>query len=416
MPINMTIPPERLDYLLRRYAAGNCTRQELLELFQAISLAQHDEALNTSLLSIWQGISAADTLPVIDKEKIFSHVLRARPVYVLPRKRLVRMSVAAAVLLVLLLGGIVYRQSDRPSQRKIAGKNAGGKTDIAPGGNKAVLILADGSHIVLDSAHPGSLSQQGATKVIKLDSAQLVYRQAEGQREGNDADRVALQYNTIETPRGGQYQVVLADGTKVWLDAASSLKFPTRFIGDERVVELSGQAYFEVAHQKIPFKVHILNAAGDGGEVEVLGTHFNVNAYGDEAIMKTTLLEGSIRVSKANEQKLLKPGQQALIMNGNPSSLHGAAGPVIRVVPDVNTEEAVAWKNGYFQFEDAGIETVMHQLARWYDVEVSYEGPITERQFGGQMPRGVNLSEILRILEESNVHFRIDGKKVIVTP
>ena len=208
----------------------------------------------------------------------------------------------------------------------------------------------------------------------------------------------------------------MEDGTKVWLDAASSLKFPTRFIGDERVVELSGQAYFEVAHQKIPFKVHILNAAGDGGEVEVLGTHFNVNAYADEAIMKTTLLEGSIRISKANEQKLLKPGQQAQIMNGNPSALHRAAGPVIRVVPDANTEEAVAWKNGYFQLEDAGIETVMHQLARWYDVEVSYEGPVTERQFGGQMPRGVNLSEILRILEESNVHFRIDGKKVIVTP
>jgi transmembrane sensor len=416
MPFNMPAPPERLHYLLHQYAAGNCSRQELLELFQAIGEARQDETLYNSLQTIWQDISATDALPVLDKEKIFSNIFNARPVHALPRRRLVRISVAAAVIAALLLGSVVYWQTTRHSLQQTAGKSKRFTNDVAPGGNKAILILADGSHIALDSVHTGSLSQQGNTRVIKLNNAQLAYREDGGQAGGEVADRGNVQYNTIETPRGGQYQLELPDGTRVWLNAASSLKFPTRFIGSERVVQLSGEAYFEVAHQKIPFKVHIINASGDGGEVDVLGTHFNVNAYADEAFIKTTLLEGSVRVSKANEQKMLKPGQQAQVWNGEPSSLNGTTRPAIQIVRDANTEEAVAWKNGYFQFNEDGIETVMRQLARWYDVEVSYQGRFPDRQFGGQMPRGVNLSEILHILEESNVHFKIEGKKLIVTP
>jgi ferric-dicitrate binding protein FerR (iron transport regulator) len=264
---------------------------------------------------------------------------------------------------------------------------------------------------VLDSANNGALRQQGTTKLIKLDSGRLVYKAISASPQ-----MAALQYNTISTPRGGQYQVVLPDGTKVWLNASSSLRFPTAFNGGERAVDLAGEAYFEVTKESTPFKVHVYPsatsiAAGNGGHpahtIEVLGTHFNVNAYDDESALEATLLEGSIKLEKGNEQVLLKPGQQAI---------SARAGGAIRVIPDADVDAAIAWKDGYFQFDGAGIEAVMRQLARWYDVDVRYEGPVTERQFAGQMPRGVNLSEVLRILEESNVHFRIEGKKLVVMP
>ena len=416
----MPTAPDRLHYLLSQYAAGNCTRQELLELFQAISAAPHDEILHNSLQSIWQEISDTDVLPVLDKEKIFSHIIGAASdhrlpdasVHRLPRAKHTWWRVAAAII-ILLSGGIAWLYSAKTPPQKTAEIHRNSiMNDRAPGGNRAMLTLADGSSIVLDSAHNGALTQQGNTKVTKLNSGQLAYQSGTGQPQG-----AAVQYNTIATPRGGQYQVVLPDGTKVWLNAASSLKFPTTFTGNERSVELAGEAYFEVAKNAgSPFKVHIITpqtaepgeSRGDnpGGEVEVLGTSFNVNAYDDETTIKTTLLEGSVKVSNGNEHSLLRPGQQAQL--DRKGDLH--------LVPDANTEAAVAWKNGYFQFDETDIRTVMRQLARWYDVDVNYEGPVTERQFGGQMPRGVNLSEVLRILEESNIHFRIDGKKVIVTP
>lgn len=418
----MLIPPERLDYLLRQYAAGNCTRQELLELLETIRDAQQDTALNHSLQTLWQDIGAGDSLPLLDKDRIFHQIsskttkqprpLSAGSIRVIPRQKPFRLVAAAAIILVILTGGIVLWRTGGHPRETIVQRNIPPVNDIAPGSSKAILTLADGSHIVLDSARKGDLSRQGATRVIKLDSARLVYREASTAGERPAIQNAGIAYNTIQTPRGGQYQVVLADGTQVWLNAASSLKFPTRFSGGERVVELAGEAYFEVAHQTVPFKVHILNAAGDGGIVEVLGTHFNVNAYADEPLIKTTLLEGSVRVIKGHEEKLLKPGQQAQLFTGSP----GSGSPAIRLLPDANTEEAVAWKNGYFQFEGADIQTVMRQMSRWYDMDVSYEGAIPERQFAGQMQRGLYLSEILHILEASNIHFRIEGKKLVVTP
>ena len=402
---------ERLHYLLEQYAAGHCSKKELLELFRAIDEAQHDETLQSSLQTIWKGISETDVLPPLDKEKIFGNIIiKTAPAPVISHKSFKWWRPAAAAIFILVSGSIVYIYSTFSSPGKIV-KIPGNNMlhDRAPGGNKAILTLSDGSTIVLDSAHNGALTQQGNTKVVKLDSGQLAYRSGTGGPQGT-----GVQYNTIATPRGGQYQVVLPDGTKVWLNAASSLKFPTAFARNERSVDLAGEAYFEVAKNAgAPFKVHIIThqaaepgQGSPGGEVEVLGTHFNVNAYDDEAAIKTTLLEGSVRVSKGREHGLLQPGQQAQL--NRKGDLH--------LVLDANTEEAIAWKNGYFQFEEADVRTVMRQLARWYDVEVSYEGPAPERQFGGQMPRGVNLSEVLRILQESNVHFRIEGKKLVVTP
>ena len=418
----MPIPPERLDHLLRQYAAGTCTRKELLELFETIRDAQQDTLLNDSLHMLWQEIGAGESLPILDKEKLFYQIsgkTAKQPlphpgrIRAIPRQKAFRIGVAAAVILAILTGGIaLWHTGDHP-RPTIVQRNTPSSHDIAPGGNKAVLTLADGSHIVLDSARKGDLSQQGVTRVIKLDSARLVYREAKKTNDGTaTAGSTDIGYNTIQTPRGGQYQVVLADGTQVWLNAASSLKFPTRFDGKERVVDLAGEAYFEVAHGTAPFKVHILNATGDGGVVEVLGTHFNINAYADEPAIKTTLLEGSVLVLKGQEKKLLKPGQQAQVL----PNTAGSGSSTIHLIPDADTEEAVAWKNGYFQFEGADLETVMRQLSRWYNMDVSYEGPMPEHQFAGQMQRGLYLSEVLRILEASNIHFRIEGKKVVVTP
>ena len=396
--------PARLHYLLEQYAANNCTRQELLELLEAIDEAKQDETLHSSLQSIWEGIADTDPLPAIDREKIFSNIFSATPVHALPRKRIIGWRTAAAALVILLAGSLIYLYLPRHSAQQLADRSPKNrKEDRAPGGNKAILTLADGSNIVLDSAHNGALTQQGNSKVIKLNNGQLAYQSGAGGKMSAGGQMLAnVQYNTIATPRGGQYQVVLPDGTKVWLNAASSLKFPTAFAGDRRRVELTGEAYFEVAkNAALPFIVH-----SSGSDVEVLGTSFNVNAYDDEETIRTTLLEGSVNVSGGVGHTLLKPGQQAqLDRKGD-----------LRLVADANTEEAIAWKNGYFQFDDAGIRVVMRQLSRWYDVEVSYEGPVPDRQFGGQMPRGVNLSEVLHILEESNVHFRIEGKKLIVTP
>ena len=212
----------------------------------------------------------------------------------------------------------------------------------------------------------------------------------------------AIRYNTITTLRGGQYQVILPDGTKVWLNAASSLKYPTEFRGKERNVELTGEAYFEVAkNATMPF--HVQSA---GQTVRVLGTHFNINAYEDEGVIKTTLLEGSIQITYQQAKVLIKPGEQARVVAGSPDK--------IIVDENADTDGAVAWKDGYFQFNHADIRTVMRQISRWYDVTVKYEGSVSSKDFGGAIERNLKLSQVLHILEKSQVHFVINGKEVVV--
>lgn len=272
------------------------------------------------------------------------------------------------------------------------------QNDVAPGGNKAVLILADGSTIVLDSVQNGTLSQQGNTKVLKLDNGELAYSAS-----GNSTE---ILYNTVSTPKGGQYNLTLADGSKVWLNAASSLRFPASFSGSERKVELTGEAYFEVAKNPAkPFKVSMIGK----GEVEVLGTHFNINSYVEEATINTTLLEGSVKVTglSANGSRLITHGQQAqLAANGH-----------INVRKQVDIEEVMAWKNGKFQFgESADIATIMRQIARWYGVEVEYKGTVTEH-IGGTISRDVNVSKVFEMLEMTgSVKFQVNGRKVTVMP
>jgi ferric-dicitrate binding protein FerR (iron transport regulator) len=233
----------------------------------------------------------------------------------------------------------------------------------------------------------------------------MVVKQSNGQLAYNTQNEKPTEvlYNTLTTPRGGQYQLVLPDGSKVWLNAASAISYPTAFTGSERKVEIKGEAYFEIAkNTAMPFIVKVNDA-----QVQVLGTHFNINAYSDEDAIKTTLLEGAVKVTKDAASTLLKPGQQAIL---------GRSSNEIRVQENTDLDAVLAWKNGYFSFNQTDLATIMRQIARWYDVDIVYSDKVPERRFGGEIPRNTNAAEVLKMLEESKVHFRIEGRKVIVLP
>jgi ferric-dicitrate binding protein FerR (iron transport regulator) len=304
--------------------------------------------------------------------------------------------VAAAAVLILMLGSaaylVFYNNNAADKVAKGTTQKERFRNDIPPGGNKAVLTLADGSTIILDNVQNGTLAQQGNTKVIKEDGKLAYNLTSTGINE--------VLYNTISTPRGGQYQVDLPDGSRVWLNAASSLHFPTAFVGKERRVEITGEAYFEVAKNKAqPFIVSV-----NGAEVQVLGTHFNVMAYNDENAIKTTLLEGSVKFVNGSTSSLLKPGQQSqLSENGQ-----------VKVVSNVDVDAVTAWKNGNFDFQGEDIETVMRQLSRWYNVDVVYRNKPDEL-FYAEIPRNTKLSDVLKALElTGKLRFGIEGKKIIV--
>jgi transmembrane sensor len=321
-----------------------------------------------------------------------------RNVVRLRRRSRFRYGVAAAILL--LAGGSAFLLLDGHRRSyPIAGtsKPQPVKHDVTPGGNKAVLILAGGSAITLDSAKSGNLARLGNTNVVKVDNGELAYHSSDREQQGPDG------YNELRTPRGGQYRLILPDGTRVWLNAASSIQFPTAFRGAERKVTVTGEAYFEVARDVAhPFIVNIDNRM----QVEVLGTRFNVNAYTDEASVNTTLLQGSVRVVNRSKTTLLTPDQQSRIYNNGKSEVTDGA----------DIEAIVAWKNGQFQFESDDITAVMRQIARWYDVDILYTGKIPEGTFSGEVSRNTNLSNVLKILELSGLHFNIENNKVTVLP
>lgn len=301
--------------------------------------------------------------------------------------------VAAAAILFALFGGAYLFIINKPVQ-PVAGVSRF-KNDVAPGSDKAVLITAQGQKIVLDSTAKGTVSKEGNTTVININGL-LSYNTIHA------GAAPAMLYNTVTTPKGGQYQLLLQDGTKVWLNAASSLRFPIAFTGKTREVELKGEGYFEVAKNAFkPFHVNV-----SGMQVEVLGTHFNVNAYEDETTVKTTLLEGAVKVTKGNAIAFLAPGNQAQLQ------LSGQ----ISVTKDTDIEETMAWKDGMFRFSDADIETIMRQAARWYDVEVVYEGKVNSH-FVANLPRNLPVSKLLTLLELTNrVHFKVEGKQITVMP
>jgi transmembrane sensor len=413
----MAVEPTRLQYLLQQYANNECTRGELLQLFEAMEEAEHDETLNNWLQEIWKNISASDAIPAIDKEKIFNNIITPSSLPALPKRKWIALKAVAAAVVIGVAAWLIYAwlHTDKKTVEKTVVAENTFKNDVPPGGNRAILTLSDGSTIILDSAQNGALTTQGNTNVNKLRNGQLEYQSVP---QGGSNRQSSIGFNTLQTPRGGQYQIILPDGTKVWLNAASSLKYPTAFTGTERVVELTGEAYFEVAPQapkrglhKVPFIVSILPSTRErgGGRVEVLGTHFNINAYGDEESVKTTVLEGKVRVGNRQwgignmQHAILLPGQQAVLDNNIP-----------KVINNINTDEVVAWKNGLFDFRSAEIHMVMRQLSRWYDIEVKYNSVVQDR-FYAKIPRNTKLSDVLQALTMTGrVHFQVEGKTVTV--
>jgi transmembrane sensor len=266
---------------------------------------------------------------------------------------------------------------------------------LPPGGNKAILILSDGSSIALNDAQKGELANDKGVKIDKKTNGQISYT-----RNGADANQLANAFNTVITPRGGQYKLVLSDGTKVWLNSASSLKYPLSFTGNKREIQLSGEAYFEVAHNRHkPFRV-----ISNGQIVEVLGTHFNVNAYADEPAIKTTLLEGSVKVQSNGISKTIKPNEQVMLKAGTMN------------IAKADVTEAVAWKNGFFYFKDDDLKSVLRQLARWYNVDIKYEGEIPQREFSGEISKNIDASKLFAILSFEKITYQVENKTIIIKP
>lgn len=306
-----------------------------------------------------------------------------------PKEKLLwpRMVVAASVILLLSAATYFLMDYQRPQVLAIAQA-----AKLAPGSIKATLTLANGREILLSGARNGKLSQQGSSSVTKLIEGRIAYNV---NQQSFDPKTI---YNTMTTPRAGQYSLILADGTKVWLNAASSIRYPTAFTGIDRQVELNGEAYFEVAHNRAkPFKVK------SGGQVvEVLGTHFNINSYSDESSVKTDLLEGSVKISANAKTMLLRPGQESVFSRSE------------ILVQQANTQAAIAWKNGIFSFNHAELPTVMREIARWYDLEVSYEGAVPAASITGTVDRNVNASQFFQILKDLDIHFKIRGKRITI--
>lgn len=393
---------ETLKKLIHKYLENEISQEEYHELWVLLNAYPNEEPLDEELFKLWQATKNAESViqPAVwdqkmqlGKENLIANVQDTKAVIRPSFFRRYRWMAAAAVLLIVATSVVISITNDKKEIYTNNIKHP--KQDRLPGGDKAVLTLSDGRTIILDSAGNGVLAQQGSTNIIKKNDGQLEY-------SGETGASTEMAYNLLQTPRGGQYKITLPDGSKVWINAASSLKYPVAFVGNERKVEISGEAYFEIVKDATkPFKVQLNNM-----EVEVLGTHFNVNGYEDEESVKTTLLEGKVKVQAASGVKFLNPGQQAQIKSsGN-----------IAVTSDINLEEIVAWKDGNFQFENADIKAVMRQLARWYDVDVTYKGNINQH-FVGSISRNVNLSQVLSMLQQTGaVKFKIDGKQLIVMP
>lgn len=309
--------------------------------------------------------------------------------------KMIWLRIAAAVVLVMGIGTAVYfgfSNSERNKELSSTQIPSPVQNDVPAGTNKAILTLADGTRIELDEHAKGRLDKPGLESVINNDG-QLVYEKNELQPGGEV-------YNTLTSARGQSYSLVLADGSKLWLNAASSVRFPVAFAANERKVEITGEVYFEVAKDsKKPFRVKAQNM-----EIEVLGTQFDINAYPDETSINTTLIEGSVKVYANNKNLQLSPGQQSRFSsNGN-----------LNLLTDVNIDEIVAWKNGYFHFDNADLRSILRQFSRWYDIEIVYEGEVKNRKFLAIVSRNSSLASVLKMLNANNIEFKIEGKKLIV--
>lgn len=305
----------------------------------------------------------------------------------------------AAAALLCVIFSVWFIVNTRNVDTKLAGTESNAlhsNTDIMPGSDRATLTLADGSVVILDTSGQESIMGQQNVKLINT-KGQISYKAAAGAIKGEK-----MQFNKITTPRGGQYKIELLDGTMVWLNAASSLRYPVAFASNKREVELDGEGYFEVAHNAAkPFIVKLT----DGSEVKVLGTHFNINSYTDENSVKTTLLQGSVMVEQGGQQKKLRPGDQAQISKNK-----------FNVVHLEDTDQIVAWKNGYFSFQNENLESIMRQLSRWYNVDIDFPQGVPDVLFSGELDRNLKLDELLEVFSTMKIKYHIENRSLIITP
>lgn len=380
--------PEHFKKLMRRYLDNECTPGEMKELFTIINSADADRLLLKEMQEEFSSAFAAD-------EKIQPSPVRGAEIIPFYRKRWFQI---AAAVLIIICSGIYFLPVGKKVKETVKNEiKQPPINSISPGTDMAVLTLSDGQKIILDSTHNGTIAVQGNSKIVKNNNGQIVY-----DSEARPADTGSTVFNTVVTPRGGQFRVVLPDGTNVWLNAASSVRFPVQFTGGERKVEISGEAYFEVVKNAAkPFKV-ILNGSE---EIQVLGTHFNVMAYKDEESIKTTLLEGSVKITNGGQVSLLKPGQQAVTARDGKTV----------ILSNVDTDHEIAWKNGLFDFDNDNLQEIMRQLSRWYNVEVIYSGEIPSGHYVGSVRRQAGITQVLKMLElAGNARFSVMDKKIVV--
>ena len=395
IPAIIAMDKTNLSELIEKYVNGSATDEERQELLDWYHSFDHE-------LVEWPIERGLD-----DKEEILDRVLSTLKNKYFSEKKTNRrffqkrsFAYAAVLLFVFGIALFFYIQPNSP-ENAVALVESQSINDILPGTNKATLTLSDGAVIDLTDFEREEILLGDGITVLRNENGELIYADHNNQ-QGLKANKTVL-YNTMVTPKGGQYQVLLADGSRVWLNAESSLYFPTEFVGKARKVVLTGEAYFEVAKNKNrPFIVSM----GDM-EIEVLGTQFNVKAYSDENNIFTTLVEGAVRINSGSSPVLLTPGERA-DFNRKDGEINVAA---------VDVEAGIAWKNGYFIFNNEDIKSIMLNLSRWYDVDVEYKGNMVNKEFTGRILRRSNISDVLRMLElTGTIKFEIEGRRIVVMP
>jgi transmembrane sensor len=402
----MNFSNSRTSYLFSKYYDRTASQKEIKELFNILK-SSSDQELTKLMRDEWEHFQHMEapffgfdkSQEMLDKilasGRDQNNLHEEAPVVKSRIRPLIFISISAAAAIIILniIGLDFWTEKLTQPSVQIASEKV--EPILSPGGNKAVLTLANGQRIVLDTINNGIIEKNESFEINKTEDGQLVYhafdRNYKNARNGD--------FNIVSTPRGGEYRIILPDGSKVWLNAASSLKFPGVFKRNVREVELDGEAYFEIAKRSaMPFKVRSGNT-----EIEVLGTHFNLKAYSNQKVIKTTLVEGSVKINEGKSSVLLKPGQQARQAGGN-----------ITILNNVDIEEQVAWKDGLFVFKDASIEEVMSQVSSWYDLDIIFEGKIPEKYLTGKVSRSVNATEIMNLLNYAGVKFKITGENIVI--
>jgi len=390
-----------ISELFEKYYAKTASPEERKMLLEQLARDEHPEELLTLLQAAWERDDAqAPYFSESESRRILNRILPGKIVALADDQRKKRPAVNStwlryAAVFILVAGAatifyLINRQeviSPNPSFTQVS--------TIGPGTNRAILTLANGEKIELDSAGKGLIARQQNAQIVKLADGQIAY---------NYDPKAVLKgelMNTITTPNGGQFQLILPDGSRAWLNAASSITYPSVFNGNRRNIQVSGEVYLEIAaNEQQPFTVAV-----NGVTIDVLGTRFNINAYDNEEAVKTTLIDGAVRVSAQANRQILKPGQQAQLSKGG----------LITITDDIDLKQVMAWKNGYFDFKNADLPNVMRQIERWYDVKVTYKGKTPPVVFKGKMDRNVQLSDVMLFLAKFGIKTTLEGRNLIIS-